>query len=111
MGSTASPTTKQGLIDPTQYDVRPKPQIRPEPQYDFTKADQRFDLVSVTRAVNGVVWARVLDRKTGDERKVRAFDGIDSFIVTEIDADDRTATIVDGSMRPVILSARAETKK
>ena len=49
--------------------------------------------------------------KTGEERKVMPFDGIDSFIVTSIDADDRTATIIDGTMLPVILSARPQSAK
>jgi hypothetical protein len=65
---------------------------------ELTGAD-RFQLLEVIRGINGVVSARLRDRKTNQEYKIAPYDGLETFVITDIDFTSQSVTLVDGQMQ------------
>jgi hypothetical protein len=102
----ARPPARQNLVpDDAPQQLIPQA-IIPHPIAQPPDWSQRFQVLAVTREINGLLSARLKDQKTGHEYLVGPYDGIETFIVTKIDHDSLSVTLVDSQMTPVTLNVR-----
>jgi len=103
-----APVRSTPRLDKSRQPVRsdkPEPGLQ-QPVIRSPDWSQRFQLLAVTRSINGVVSARLRDRTTNQEYKVASYDGIDSFVVTGIDFNAQAVTLVDTKMVPATITMR-----
>ncbi len=89
---------------PTAPANQPTPTpVNPSPVSDATARD-RFELLAITRRVNGIVSAQVRDKLAGTTNELFEYDKHRDFILTKIDVTTNTLTFVDANMRTATIS-------